>query len=418
MTAARLQRYALFLAGFEYNIVYKNTTQHGNADGLSRLPLQRDSDQEIVDPAEIFQVSQIQMLPVNIDMIRRETHRDPTLAQALEHTRRGWTPVYDKELEPFYRRKDELTIQDGCLMWGLRVVVPPKLQTRVLDELHEGHLGIVKMKALARSYIWWPTMDKAIEQLTKSCSGCQLIQNNPSVAPLHPWEWPARPWQRIHIDFAGPFLGTMFLITVDAHSKWPEVVPMTTTSAIRTIETLRTMFAKNGIPEQLVSDNGPQFRAEEFTAFMKSNGIKHIKSAPYHPATNGLAERFVQTFKQGLRASNSDKKSLPNKLANFLLAYRTAPHSTTGESPAMLFMGRNLRTRLDLLKPDIRRRVNDRQNNQVVNNHTRKLHVGQSVIARNYRGDSKWTPEVITAQTGPLSYEVKVATKHCLATTH
>jgi hypothetical protein len=127
----------------------------------------------------------------------------------------------------------------------------------VLDELHEGHLGIVKMKALARSYMWWPSIDQSIEDMAKTCSGCQLIQNFPKNAPLYPWEWPARPWQRVHTDFAGPFLGTMFFIVVDAYSKWPEVVPMTTTSTTKTIEELRSMFARNGIPDQIVSDNGP-----------------------------------------------------------------------------------------------------------------------------------------------------------------
>jgi transposase InsO family protein len=105
--------------------------------------------------------------------------------------------------------------------------------------------------------------------MAKTCSGCQLIQNNPKNAPLHPWEWPARPWQRVHIDFAVPFLGTIFLIVVDAYSKWPEVVPMTTTSTTKTIEELRSMFARYGIPDQIVSDNGPQFIAAEFSVFVK-----------------------------------------------------------------------------------------------------------------------------------------------------
>ena len=362
MTVARLQRYALFLAGFEYSTEYKSTSQHGNADGLSRLPLKERENTEIIDPAEVFQVSQVEMLPVSAEMIHRETLRDPTLSQVLEHVRLGWKPVNAKALEPFYRRKEEITVQDGCLMWGSRVIIPPKLQKRVLDELHEGHLGIVKMKALARSYMWWPSIDQSIEAMAKTCSGCQLIQNNPKNAPLHPWEWPARPWQRVHIDFAGPFLGTMFSIVVDAYSKWPEVVPMTTTSTTKTIEELRSMFARNGIPDQIVSDNGPQFIATEFSVFVKNNGIKHIRSAPYHPATNGLAERFVQTFKQGMRASKSNQ-SISSKLAN-----RTAPHTTTGQSPSMLFMGRNLRTKLDVLKPDVRKRVEDKQLNQAVKN--------------------------------------------------
>ena len=172
----------------------------------------------MVDPVEIFQVSQIEVLPVNADMIRQATQRDPVLSRVMENTKQGWPTVSEKELEPFQRRKDELTIQDGCLMWGSRVIIPPKHQAQLLAELHEGHLGIVKMKALARSCTWWPGMDKAIEEVAKECTGCQLTQNNPKTAPFHSWEWPVRPWQRINIDFACPFLGTMFLIVVDAHS--------------------------------------------------------------------------------------------------------------------------------------------------------------------------------------------------------
>ena len=145
----------------------------------------------------------------------------------------------------------------------------------------------------------------------------------------------------------------MFLVVVDSHSKWPEVIPMTSTSAARTIERLRKLFATHGLPEQLVSDNGSESTSDEFRTFMRNNGIKHIRSAPHHPATNGSAERFVQTFKQALRAALTEKKTLSWKLTNFLLAYRTTPHALTGEAPAVLFMGRNLRTKLDILKPNI-----------------------------------------------------------------
>ena len=131
-----------------------------------------------------------------------------------------------------------------------------------------------------------------------------------------------------------------------------------------------------------------------------------------NPATNGLAERFVQTFKQALRAAAAERKPLSWKLANFLLAYRTTPHATTGETPAMLLMGRNIRTRLDAIKPNIRKRVEDKQQDlelSLSNSHRRKLDVGQEVVARDYRGGNKWMPGVITAQRGPLTYEVRVA---------
>lgn len=135
-------------------------------------------------------------------------------------------------------------------------------------------------------------------------------------------------------------------MVVDAHSKWPEVFCTQSTTASRTVDFLRITFARFGLPLQLVSDNGPQFTCEEFQHFMKRNGIKHITSAPFHPATNGLAERFVQTLKQSLRAMKGENGTLQKKIANILLTYRNTPHTTTNETPAMLMMKRNLRTRL------------------------------------------------------------------------
>ena len=153
-------------------------------------------------------------------------------------------------------------------------------------------------------------MDQDIERQAKTCQACQENRSNPPSAPLHIWQWPSAPLKRIHIDFAGPFQGKMFLIIVDAHSKWPEVIVMPSTTSQRTTVVLSTYFARYGLPEQLVSDNGPQFTSHEFETFIQQQGIKHIKSAPYHPSTNGLAERFVQTFKNSMRTSESDGKSL------------------------------------------------------------------------------------------------------------
>ena len=126
---------------------------------------------------------------------------------------------------------------------------------------------------------------------------CQQDQKSPESAPLHPWMWPSKPWVKIHVDFAGPFEGKMFLIAVDAFSKWPEVVEMTSTTAAQTIKVLRNISSNHGLPKQIVSDNGPQFVSSDFAEFCKSNAIKHLRVAPYHPASNGLAERMVQTFK-------------------------------------------------------------------------------------------------------------------------
>lgn len=146
----------------------------------------------------------------------------------------------------------------------------------MLEELHVGHLGVVKMKALARSFVWWPGLDQQIEKIAMCCSGCQDVQKMPKAAPLHPWEWPAKPWQRIHIDFAGPFLNKTFLVAVDACSKWPEVFTMSSTTSGHTTKVLRELFSRTGVPEQLVSNNGPQFTSKRFGPFLKHNGIRHI----------------------------------------------------------------------------------------------------------------------------------------------
>ena len=294
MTAARLQRYAMFLAGFDYKIEYKSTTKHCNADGLSRLPLQQKEREEMeVDSSEVFHATQFEPLPVTSEAVARGTRRDPVLARVYESIVKGWCARVGGD-KPYYERRNELTVHQGCILWGMRVLIPSKLQDRVLEELHDGHLGVVKMKALARSHVWWPNISGQLEEIAKACSGCQHIQKMPTKAPLHPWEWATTPWQRIHIDYAGPFQNSMFLVVVDAHSKWPEVVPVSSTTSSSTIEVLRDLFARFGIPEQIVSDNGTQFVSEEFQAFVRSSGIRHLTSAPYHPATNGLAERAFQ----------------------------------------------------------------------------------------------------------------------------
>ena len=200
------------------------------------------------------------------------------------------------------------------------MVIPQSLQASILEELHSGHPGIVRMKGLARSHVWWPGVNADIERTVQSCAACQGIRNLPQPVKLQSWQWPTRPWERIHINYAGPFLRTMFLIVVDAHSKWLEVFPMTSTTTEKTLEALQTLFARYGLPRRVVSDNGPQFTASGFKDCMKANGVEHVTSAPYHPATNGEAERFVQTFKKSMKAGRADLGTLQQKLARFLMA--------------------------------------------------------------------------------------------------
>ena len=231
----------------------------------------------------------------------------------------GWRSSHNEQTAPYYLCREELSIQDGCLLRGSRVVVPPAGRQAVLELLHEGHPGVSRMKNLARSYVWWPQVDKDIEIVVKTCYECQQTRHSPPVAPLHPWEWPHRPWAQLHIDYAGPVDGKMLLVVVDAHSKWLDVVIVTSATSSITIEKLRGMFATHGIPDIIVSDNGTVFTSEEFETFMKLNGIRHIKTAPYHLSTNGLAERAVQTLKKNLKKSKAG--SLKTRISRFLFKY-------------------------------------------------------------------------------------------------
>ena len=176
-------------------------------------------------------------------------------------------------------------------------------------------------------------------------------------------------------------------------------------------EVMHEVFSRNGLPECLVSDNGPQFVLEMFQNFMKANGLQHLTSAPYHPCTNGQVERLVYTFKQAMKASRKLGGTIQKRLSNFLLAYRSTPHSTTGESPATLFMGRTLQTRLSLIKPTVERKVNREQEKMFVNNKhsARMFYIGEKVCIRDYRShEHKWVSGTITSKTGPLSYKVSV----------
>ena len=248
-------------------------------------------------------------------------------------------------------------------MWGSRVVIPSQGRERVLEELHQCHPGINRMKAKARSYVWWPCLDKDMEKKVLHCHICQSNQCSPSKAPLHPWEWPKDPWRRLHIDYAGPFTNRMFLVVIDAHSKWLEVIPTTSATGQVTVSKLRQIFATHGIPETCVTDNGPAFVSEDFAVFMHRNGIRHITTAPYHPASNGQAKRAVQIFKRGLEKMNAN--DLLESLQRFLFSYRTTPQTTTSQSPAELLMGCRLVTAFDLLKPEVGRKVRRARNKMV-----------------------------------------------------
>ena len=413
LASARIQRWALTLSAYDYTIAYTPGKELANADSLSRLPLPL-TPLHTPQPGELVLLMEtLQASPVTAHQVRQWTDRDPLLSKVRTLVREGWIDGEEENMTPFNRRKTELSVHDGCILWGNRVVIPEQGRAKVLQQLHDGHPGVTRMKSIARSLTWWPGIDKDIEKTVQNCQPCQQHQKSTAPAPLHPWEWPDRPWTRLHIDHAGPFLGKYFLVVADAHSKWIDIMVVPSTSTQHTIRHLRTIFATHGLPEMLVSDNATSFTSNEFQEFMERNGIRHITSAPYHPATNGLAERTVQTFK------NAMKKAVPGDidttLARFLFHYRTTPHTTTGVSPAELLLGRQPRTHNTLLRPSTASRVREAQQRQRsshdVRTRERTFNLTDPVYIRNFsKQNPKWLPGKITEIHGPRSFTITLTT--------
>ena len=406
--SARVQRWALTLSGYQYEIVYKPGDQLANADGLSRLPAPTSRD-DTPQPAEmVLLMERLNSSLVTAAHIREWTMRDPKLATIHRQVMRGWQDTERDKNCPFARRKEELSVEDGCLLWGTRVIVPPQLRTRVIDEIHEGHPGINRMKGFARSYVWWPGIDGELEGKVQQCLICQRNRNMPAKVPIRTWEWPEKPWTRLHVDHAGPVEGKTIFIIVDAHSKWIDAHVVPSTSATAAIDKLRCSFSTHGLPQTIVSDNGSAFTSSEFQQFLSHNGIEHVRSAPYHPSSNGLAERAVQTVKMGVKKLTGP---LETRLARFLFKYRVTPQTTTGIAPAELLMGRRLRTHLDLLYPSVKDRVRKQQmalESCKGGLSKKELKVGDRAMCRNFADGPRWLPGSVIERDTATSVRVKL----------
>ena len=221
MASSRIIHWAITLSAYRYSFRYKEGKKLQNADALSRLPRPVSSSHGHIPADVIAVIHHLSSSAVDAQAIQEWTAKDPVLSCVYRFVLTGWpSNKLSPEFQPYATRKSELSALNGCILWSARVIIPPQGRQPLLEELHNTHLGASKMKALAHSYIWWPGMDEEINNLVKSCSVCQQSQPAPAVAPLHSWEWPSEPWSRLHLDFAGPFMGHMFLIIVDAHSKW------------------------------------------------------------------------------------------------------------------------------------------------------------------------------------------------------
>ena len=235
MASARIQRWALTLANYQYHLCFRPGRKIANTDGLSRLPVDEAPTEVPVPPEVVLTMTTLEKSPVTAAQVATWTRRDPLLAAVVRFVQQGWPDSPDEECAVYFRRKEELSVQAGCLMWGSRVIISTLGKEAILSELHECHPEIVRMKAFARSFVWWPGINDEILANVRACEVCQQQRNALHTAQLHPWEWPGQPWHRIHVDSAGLTDGKMVLVIVDAHSKYIDAHIVNAATSIATI---------------------------------------------------------------------------------------------------------------------------------------------------------------------------------------
>ncbi|KFD53316.1 hypothetical protein M513_05797 [Trichuris suis] len=378
----RMTRWSLILSSYDYELRYRPGKSIGAADALSRLPVKDDSACAEPMPPEVFMLDVEPHGPVSPKDIASATARDPILSKVRTWLMSGWPhKCPSADFAPFISKRDAFSLQRDCILFGSRVVIPSQLRQEMLRMLHRSHQGVVATKAIARSYMWWPSMASAIENMISHCSTCQSVRHLPPREPIHPWlDEEVDPWSRLHIDFAGPFRGRYLFVAMDSASKWPEAKVVSNISTSAAIRCLREIFATHGLPRILVSDNGPAFVSAPFRAFLRRCGVKHLYTPPYHPNSNGQAERTIQTLKQALRKLLSYNIDFDCCLANALFAIRTTPSRVTGRSPAESLMGRRLLSPFDTMLPHAARAEIARSPFAA---QLRVFEVGDTVLARS-----------------------------------
>jgi len=235
-------------------------------------------------------------------------------------------------------------------MRGTRIVMPQSLWKQTIMLAHEGHQGMVRTKARLREKVWWPQMDKQVEDAIRACHPCQLVGPRAKPEPVRSSNLPEGPWQEISVDLLEISNGEHLLVVVDYYSRWLEAILLKKTDAQHVIKCMEAIFRTHGLPETVRSDNGPPFASKEFEGFLEYLGISHKKGVPYWPQSNGEVERGNETILKIVRIARLEGKDWRKALENFLFQYRVTPHTVTGVSPAELLMGRTLRDKLPRVK--------------------------------------------------------------------
>ena len=366
------------------------------ADALSRAPVTSPSavDQSLQSETTAYMNLVVESIPATeqrLQEIREHQEKNPVCQKLSEFCRSGWPKKtsLSADLKPYFCVSAQLSIANDLLLRGKRIIVPPPLRKTLLHKLHSGHQGITKCRKRARQSVWWPGLSKQLEELVLKCPECVKAQwQRPQ--PLTPTPLPQLPWQKVATNLF-EWKQTTYVLVVDYFSRYIEIARLNRTTTSEVVIHLKSIFARHGIPETLISDNGPQYASREFAEFTKDYEFKYSTSRPYFPQGNGEAERAVGTIKGLLNKSGDPYKAL--------LAYRSTPLQI-GYSPAELLMGRLLRSTVPTTRaqrkpriPDLSEvRARDKQSKaRQKRNHDK--HHGARELPPLQPGDRVWIPQ-------------------------
>ena len=341
----RVQRFRLRMMRFDYVITHVPGKQLQIADALSRSPVSSatHADYELQKEVSAYVDLLVQTLPATdnqLQVVRKAQDSDVTCTQIKSYCQHGWPdqtrlPVTLKKYLPV---KDKLSVTNGLLLRGNRLVIPHPLQPETLQKLHAGHQGITKCHQQALQSVWWPAISKDIEETINRCVVCCTTRFQ-HAEPLLSSDFPDYPWKRVASDLV-EWKKSKYFLVIDYYSRYIEIARLSTATSSDVITHMKSIFARHGVPESLISNNGPQYAAEVFTSFAKEYGFRHVTSSPRYPQGNGATERAVRTVKNLLVKSEDPYIAL--------ISYRSTPLEN-GYSPAELLMGRKLRTIIPMI---------------------------------------------------------------------
>ncbi|KAF0308745.1 uncharacterized protein FJT64_020061 [Amphibalanus amphitrite] len=306
-----------------------------------------------------------QAVPTNFYLVdTKKTEAIMVMEQLRSVIRTGWPDAARQctpETRDYFAVRHELQVrQDGVVLRGPdRAVVPAALRSKYLQLAHRAHDGVVRTKQLLRDLAWWPGMSKDAAALVADCPSCHakdaVLTQQARPAPLQPVELPDRPWSKLGLDIMGPIPGAppsaKYAITMtDYHSKWPEVALTSSIETDDVIQFLSQAWSREGLCDELVTDNGPQFTSDRFRQYLAQRSIRHHTSAVYWPRGNGAVERLNREVKVWLKEATQLQSrtaaSFSGHVRQRLALYRATPHCTTGQSPSALLHGRRMRLHL------------------------------------------------------------------------